>query len=482
MQKDNMRTLAYASMGRRMRMWGVALAGLLACAGTARAEIDVEIFGGGKFYSGDGILGRKSPSIIGDPNSAFRHSGLIGLRLGYVPIPRLAIEAEIGASPTRTGDLFGTQPSVTVIPFRAHALVNILTGRLRPFVLLGGGGEISSPLGSGLIQTDVVGELHAGAGAKFDVRPNWGLRLEGRFLLVQGIERALVPEGEVFLGVYGRFSGAKPVAPVDGDADGVLDKEDACPTVFGPVVNGGCPDKDTDGDELVDRLDRCPNKAGPAENGGCADEDKDGDGVVDRLDRCPTIIGGRDSGGCPPRDGDGDGIPDKDDRCPEEAGVPDNGGCADKDVDNDGVVDRLDKCPDQPETKNNFSDEDGCPDELPKALQQFTGAIQGINFQAGKAVITAGSFKVLDKAVQVLKDNPGVKLEISGHTDNSGDAQKNRELSLARAEAVRKYLIDKGVDGGHLKAVGHGPDKPLGDNATAAGRTKNRRVEFTLVQ
>ena len=162
--------------------------------------------------------------------------------------------------------------------------------------------------------------------------------------------------------------------------------------------------------------------------------------------------------------------------------MADNGGCPDKDSDGDGVVDRLDKCPQQAETKNNYQDDDGCPDEIPQAVQQFTGAIQGIGFQANQAVITKASFPILDKALAVLKEHTSVKLEISGHTDSSGDKDKNTALSQARAEAVRKYFTDKGIAAERLTAKGYGPEKPVADNATKAGREKNRRVEFTLVK
>lgn len=469
---------------RRQSRWPLLLfwGGAVLCGGVtpARAEIDIEVFGGAHFYSTDGRLGRKLG--LSDETTALQHSGIFGLRVGYLPIPRLGIEAEIGASPTR---MRGQDGQYAMLPLRLHLLVNLMTGRFRPFVLAGGGGHLGSPIGPGLLQTDAVGAIHAGAGAKFDIRPNWGLRLDGRVIFPEGVDHklAIAPEGEVLLGVYARFGGTAPAPPqvVDKDGDGVADAEDACPAESGLAVNSGCPDRDGDGDGIVDRLDRCPMERGVEENGGCADKDADGDGVVDRLDRCPDKAGVQDNAGCPPRDGDADGIPDKDDRCPTEEGVPANNGCPDKDADNDGVVDRLDRCPDQAETKNNFQDDDGCPDEVPQAVKKFTGAIKGINFEAGKAVILAGSFKVLDQAVAVLKDNPSVKLEIAGHTDTTGDAQKNRDLSQQRAEAVRKYLVDKGIAPERLKAAGYGPDKPVGDNKTAAGRAQNRRVEFTLI-
>jgi OOP family OmpA-OmpF porin len=73
-------------------------------------------------------------------------------------------------------------------------------------------------------------------------------------------------------------------------------------------------------------------------------------------------------------------------------------------------------------------------------------------------------------------------IEIAGHTDNVGPADQNRALSQKRAEAVVKYLVDKGVDKSRLIAKGYGPDKPIADNKDAKGKQKNRRVEFVILK
>jgi outer membrane protein OmpA-like peptidoglycan-associated protein len=174
-------------------------------------------------------------------------------------------------------------------------------------------------------------------------------------------------------------------------------------------------------------------------------------------------------------------VPDKEDQCPNEAGPKDNHGCPDKDTDLDGIPDRLDKCPNEPETKNGYQDADGCPDDIPKQVQKFTGVIEGIYFATGKATIKKQSNRVLDKAVGVLKQFPDVKLEIQGHTDDRGERDMNMKLSQDRADAVKAYFVGKGIDAGRLKGVGFGPDKPIADNKSKGGRAKNRRVEFHLV-
>jgi len=80
-----------------------------------------------------------------------------------------------------------------------------------------------------------------------------------------------------------------------------------------------------------------------------------------------------------------------------------------------------------------------------------------------------------------MKENPSYNLEINGHTDNVGNAQKNMELSNKRAIAVQNYMISKGVEASRMKAQGFGDTMPVADNKTALGKSKNRRVEFKVV-
>ena len=120
-------------------------------------------------------------------------------------------------------------------------------------------------------------------------------------------------------------------------------------------------------------------------------------------------------------------------------------------------------------------------DEVPEEVKEFTGVIKGIHFDFAKATVRADSHALLDRAAQVLKDYPNLKLEISGHSDSVGARERNMELSQARAEAVKDYLVEKGIDAERLTTRGVGPDEPVADNATEWGRQQNRRVELTLV-
>jgi outer membrane protein OmpA-like peptidoglycan-associated protein len=102
-------------------------------------------------------------------------------------------------------------------------------------------------------------------------------------------------------------------------------------------------------------------------------------------------------------------------------------------------------------------------------------------FDTGKATIKPVSYGLLDEAAALLKAHPEVKrVTVEGHTDNRGAADFNTSLSQSRAEAVRTYLVGKGVEADRLDAKGFGPTRPIGDNKTAKGREENRRVEFTI--
>ena len=257
--------------------------------------------------------------------------------------------------------------------------------------------------------------------------------------------------------------------PADTDKDGILDADDKCPDVAGPEQFKGCPD--ADGDGIQDKLDACPNQAGDAKFNGCPDTD--GDGVSDKDDACPTTAGLAAFGGCP--DTDGDGVEDRNDKCPTLAGAIAGEGCPD--TDGDGVFNNIDKCPDVSGAVANK----GCPEIKKEVIQKIALAAKGINFETGKAVITASSFKSLDDLVALLNSYPGASVEIQGHTDNNGTPESNKTLSQDRANAVKRYLSAGGVSEVRMTAIGYGQELPLADNKTEAGKTKNRRVDFKLV-
>jgi OOP family OmpA-OmpF porin len=105
-------------------------------------------------------------------------------------------------------------------------------------------------------------------------------------------------------------------------------------------------------------------------------------------------------------------------------------------------------------------------------------ALEGVTFATGSAKLTKESETVLEKAYNTLAQNPEVMVEIQGHTDSAGKRASNVKLSQGRADAVKAWLVAKGVAASRIGTKGYGPDKPVAPNTTADGRAKNRRIEF----
>ncbi|WP_314056397.1 OmpA family protein [Capnocytophaga gingivalis] len=258
----------------------------------------------------------------------------------------------------------------------------------------------------------------------------------------------------------------------DTDKDGIPDNKDACPEVAGLKEFNGCPD--TDGDGIPDKDDACPQVKGLKEFNGCPDTD--GDGIADKDDACPEVAGPKEFNGCP--DTDGDGIADKDDKCPDVAGPAENAGCPWPDTDGDGVLDKDDLCPEVAGPASNK----GCPEPDEKEQKQLNQYAKTILFDTGKATIKFQSAEVLNQIINVLKKYPNSRFRIEGHTDSTGKKAKNMTLSQNRADAVKVYLIQGGIDAGRLESQGFGPEKPIASNKNKKGRELNRRVEINLIK
>ncbi|HEU4583724.1 MAG TPA: OmpA family protein [Polyangiaceae bacterium] len=225
------------------------------------------------------------------------------------------------------------------------------------------------------------------------------------------------------------------------------------------------------------------------------DKDSDNDGFPDSIDACPKEPeDGQDpypGDGCPiSSDRDGDGIPDIKDKCPDEAEdldhLQDEDGCPETDADGDGVPDVRDACPKTAGIEQGDPKRDGCSPP-PKKLQIDADKgelklLEPVQFETGTAEIKSQSYSLLDEVVNVLNDMPDNRMAVQGHTDNRGSAAYNRELSQRRAQAVVKYLTDKGIAPERLDAKGFGPDRPVATNDTAEGRAQNRRVEFKVIE
>jgi OOP family OmpA-OmpF porin len=177
-----------------------------------------------------------------------------------------------------------------------------------------------------------------------------------------------------------------------------------------------------------------------------------------------------------PADSDKDGVIDENDKCPGTAvGVAvDTKGCP-LDSDKDGVIDSLDQCPN---TKAGMAvDSKGCPPPIEENVKIAIGVL----FASGKADIKEDSTDDIKKLGVFMQTYPTTTTVIEGHTDSVGSAALNKELSQRRADAVRDYLINNySIDSNRIKAVGYGSDRPVADNATAAGRQQNRRIEAAI--
>jgi outer membrane protein OmpA-like peptidoglycan-associated protein len=377
----------------------------------------------------------------------------IGVRVGYLPLRWLAVEVEGAVMPTQTAN----GVSATIFTARGGLLAQLPYWSVTPFVVAGGGllGVSSDRTAVG---NDIDPSAYFGGGLKIHVSRRIQLRLDVRDVMShkRGVDETFQNhnlEGLLsFVLTLHRPKYEPPPPPADTDGDGILDPDDECKDVPGVEAYRGCPIPDGDGDGVLDPDDECRDVPGVPAYRGCPIPDTDGDGVLDDADECKEVVG-----------------------------VPEYQGCPIPDTDGDGILDPDDQCKDAPETTNGYEDGDGCPDEVPQEVAQFTGVIKGIQFDTNKSTIKAKSQPTLDGAVEVLTKHTSIMVEISGHTDDRGDRDKNVKLSEDRANAVRDYLVTKGIDAGRVRTRGAGPDEPLADNKTKAGRAQNRRIEFKIV-
>jgi outer membrane protein OmpA-like peptidoglycan-associated protein len=372
---------------------------------------------------------------------------------------------------------------------------------VRPYLLVGGGVMLFD---KNLAITDKQVDYIApsfGGGVNFKFSPFVMLNVQETFLYSTGNKRSGVVgnKNDAYLFHMAGFTfnfGHKK----DEDNDGVADRYDKCPATASHAVvdKVGCP-IDTDNDGVADYLDTCPNEAGTAALNGCPD--KDGDSIADKDDKCPDVAGTIVLKGCPDTDGDGvadaddacpgskagyavdakgcsldndkDGIVNEEDACPDLAGVAALKGCPD--ADGDGVSDNEDRCP---QVKGTMANK-GCPEISKEDVKKITQIGSKIFMETNSDNLQSASLAQLDELASILKRYDQANLLIEGYTDSQGDDAANMVLSQKRTEAVKTYLMGRGIMESRLKAVGYGEAKPIADNKTAAGRAKNRRVELT---
>jgi len=365
---------------------------------------------------------------------------------------------KIGNNPeTNPGDLALLAVDADV----KYALQSLLkkNGWFDPYLMLGGGYT--------WLDWEGTGTLNGGAGMNFWLSENVAFNLQSQYK--HSFDNLFAPYFQHNAGFAIKFGGT------DTDKDGIYDKDDACPEVFGLAAFQGCPDTDADG--IKDGDDRCPEVAGPAEFKGCPDTDADG--IADVDDSCPTVKGLAALKGCP--DTDADGVTDKSDDCPTVAGPKENKGCPWPDTDGDGFLDKDDACPKVAGVK----EEKGCPAKPKEVITQEAKAqldnfAKAIYFNSAKDSFMAGVTGKLDMIADIMKQYPDANFSIEGHTDSDGNDASNMTLSNKRASAVMKYLVEKGIPATRLSAQGFGETNPIADNKTKEGKALNRRVQINL--
>ncbi|TXF88886.1 OmpA family protein [Neolewinella aurantiaca] len=285
-------------------------------------------------------------------------------------------------------------------------------------------------------------QIPLGVGLNFRLDGNSWFNIQGEYRISDQENRDNIMAG---IGYVYRLSS------IDSDKDGIINRDDKCPDLPGPLATNGCPDADMDG--VTDDKDRCPTEAGNANLAGCPDTDQDGTPNVD--DKCPELAGPADKMGCP--DADGDGINDEADECPELAGKAELDGCPD--TDGDGVKDSEDECPNtagNPRLKGcPDADGDGIPDKDDKcpdlAGESDSGCPDkdgdGVSDDEDKCPGIAGTFNGCPDT-----DGDGVGDDLdrcptqAGTADNAGCPEIKQEVKERLEYAARAVRFETGSD------------------------------------
>ena len=405
----------------------IAVAGL---AGAASAELKDTV----ELSVQAGLLNIEGDTKI-DPALAY------GGRVGYFFTERLSVEALLFRSDTENEA--GTK--VKALYPAVAGSYHFRFGNWMPFAQVGAGLMRINPSGD---NTDTDLSFHWGGGLKYFWKPNLLLRGD-----VSHIISAETGNGTHDLLAVAGLSWLFGTAASDDAANAAKAARDAADKALADAKARTADAARKASDDAMARAAEAARKAADeAKARAAALVDADGDGVVDLKDNCAGTPAGTkvDANGCPMVvDGDADGVNDDQDQC---AGTP----------------------------AGTPVDATGCP-EAAGEIPADEWVLKGVTFQSGSDVLAASSAQALDEAAAILLPRKSVRIEIQGHTDSSGDAQKNLALSDKRAVTVKNYLVGKGVEAGRLETKGYGSSVPVGDNATAAGRAANRRIEFKVL-
>lgn len=239
---------------------------------------------------------------------------------------------------------------------------------------------------------------------------------------------------------------------MDTDEDGLDDGQEVNQYKTDPLR------KDTDGDRISDSDEVRISKTDPT------DADMDGDGIDDGQEVATHRTDPQNP------DSDGDGLSDKDELYTHKTNP--------LEFDTDGGT--VGDGEEVERGSNPLNAEDDVTLDVAEVGAKIV--LEGIVFASGKANITPESASILQKALNTLSAYPEMEVEIRGYTDNVGRRSLNQQLSQRRAEAVRTFLVQSGVDPGRIIARGYGPANPIAPNSTREGRAQNRRIEFVRLK
>jgi OOP family OmpA-OmpF porin len=278
----------------------------------------------------------------------------------------------------------------------------------------------------------------------------------------------LVPGDAHILWVGAHFALGAKKARRDRDRDTVFDDEDACPDVPGlrtsdPMTNG-CPRGDRDHDLVFDDEDACPDVPGirtsDSKTNGCPRGDRDHDLVFDDEDACPDVAGIRTED-------------------------PRTNGCPRGDRDNDLVFDDEDACPDVPGLRTDDAKTNGCPPAGDRVRLEGDKLVLDdiVHFELDSPNVPEQSWPILRKVAAFINANPDVlEVDIEGHADERGSDEHNMILSRARAETVRRLLVQFDVSSKRIVTHAYGESRPRALGHTELEFRQNRRVEFTVTR
>ncbi len=474
-----------------VRLTGLSLLGLLLGAAPVAAQhanqFEVSAAGGYHTYGSATDL-RASPGF--------------GARLGYWFFGPFSLEGEFNYARPRTTAADGDR--VTVSTFAGWLLGNFPVGAAGSVFLKGGYGTTSyggcpdvatpgdGPCGS-------VGVLQGGAGARIAILPTIQLRIDGVVntgLSSRKFSNALV-QGGVSILLGGSPRSSEPPANTDPDGDGVSERMDRCPgTLKGARVDAvGC-SHDADSDHSPDGIDACPDTPAGAQVDarGCP-SDGDGDGVLDGLDRCPESPARAevDQTGCPrvEQPAPAPAIP-----APPSAAAPLPSPTVRPDTTPAAPVTPPTRRPDttraapvprpaaRPDTTKALpAPRPAARPDTAKTAPVTTAKVvilPGTIWNYRSSTINRTGLPGLDSIVALLKANPKLLAEVQGYAHDRLVPVDNTLLSKRRADAIKSYIVSKGVTAGRVSAAGLGSRTLLVSDTTDAARITNRRVEVHL--